>query len=91
MKPFYSFFYAIVAAMLLAGCNKPTTAVNAPGSPAVDVAALRQAVQAFDKQEGHFPKTLDELTPKYIAKIPSAPSGYRLNYDPATGEIKIGR
>jgi len=93
MKALHSFCVAIVAAGLLAGCGKSSTesVVNAPDSPASNVATLKQAVQAFNAQEGHYPKTLDELTPKYIAKIPDAPAGYKISYDPATGNVAVSR
>jgi outer membrane PBP1 activator LpoA protein len=57
----------------------------------IDVSFLNQAVQEFNVQEGHFPKTLEELTPNYIPKIPEAPAGCKIDYDPATGEVKVVR
>jgi ABC-type glycerol-3-phosphate transport system substrate-binding protein len=92
MKAFYSIFILIVTAALLAGCGKSTApSADAVKTPADNMTELRQAVQAFDTKEGHFPKTLDELAPKYIAKIPDAPSGFKYAYDPATGELKVSR
>jgi ABC-type glycerol-3-phosphate transport system substrate-binding protein len=92
MKAIHSFFVAIIAAALLAGCGSSSkTAAPVASAPVANVAALKQAVQTFNTQEGHFPKTLDELVPKYIAKIPDAPSGYKLDYNPATGEVKVIR
>ena len=38
----------------------------------IDVSYLNQAVQQFNVQEGRYPKTLEELTPNYVAKIPEA-------------------
>jgi len=93
MKALYSLFLAIVAAALLAGCGKstaPSPDTTAP-TPANNLTALKDAVQKFNTAEGHFPKTLDELTPKYIAKIPDAPSGYKYAYNSATGEVKMTR
>ena len=55
----------------------------------IDVAYLNQALSLFNVQEGRYPKTLVELTPKYIAVIPDAPIGYKLNYDAVKGEVKI--
>ena len=93
MKILYSIFAAIVAASLLAGCGKSTDA--GPGAtvntPADNLAALKQAVQKFKDAEGHFPKTLDELAPKYIAKIPDAPAGRKFTYNSDTGEIGVSR
>jgi len=56
----------------------------------IDTAALNQAVQLFNVQEGRYPKTLQELVPKYAGKIPDAPVGFKLDYDAATGEVKVG-
>jgi hypothetical protein len=93
MKAIYSICIALVAAALLAGCNKSNEsgANTAVSTPAENFAALKQAVQDFNKQEGHYPKTLDELAPKYIAKIPDAPSGFKYSYDATTGEVKLTR
>src|ERR1700743_1802325 len=42
----------------------------------VDTAALNQAVQLFQVQEGRYPKDLDELVKKQlIAHVPDAPPG----------------
>ncbi len=55
----------------------------------IDVSYLNQALQLFNVQEGRYPKTLAELTPKYVAQIPDAPIGYKLDYDAAKGEVKM--
>jgi hypothetical protein len=55
----------------------------------IDVSFLNQAVQLFNTQEGRYPKTLNELTPNYVAKIPTAPIGYRIDYDATRGEVKV--
>jgi len=67
------------------------TLVNAKktADKTIDVAALNQEVQLFYVQEGRFPKTLEELTPSYISKIPVAPLGYKIEYDAAKGEVKV--
>ena len=54
----------------------------------IDVSSLNQALQLFNAQEGHFPKTLQELVPNYVGKIPDAPIGYEIVYDAAKGEVK---
>ena len=54
----------------------------------IDVSYLNQALQLFNVQEGRYPKTLAELTPKYVAQIPAAPIGYKLDYDAVKGEVK---
>ena len=55
----------------------------------IDVTYLDQALQLFNVQDGHYPKTLEELTPKYVAQIPAVPAGYKLNYDAVKGEVKL--
>jgi hypothetical protein len=89
MKAFYSFCLALLAAALLAGCGNH--AKSAADTKPTGVAAVKQAVQAFNTKEGHFPKTLDELTPTYLDKIPDAPGGYKYAYDPAKGEVTLRR
>jgi hypothetical protein len=67
------------------------TLVNAKktADKTIDVAALNQEVQLFNVQEGRYPKTLEELTPGYVAKIPVAPLGYKIEYDATKGEVKV--
>ncbi|MDB6108394.1 MAG: hypothetical protein JWR69_144 [Pedosphaera sp.] len=56
----------------------------------VDVASLNQAIQMFNVQEGRYPKDLNELVDsKLITKIPAAPYGMKLNYDPNSGKISV--
>jgi hypothetical protein len=56
----------------------------------VDTAALTQAAQLFNAQEGRYPKDLNELvTSKMIGSIPDAPAGMKLDYDPTTGTVKV--
>src|SRR6267142_476803 len=66
------------------------TLVNAKktADKTIDVSYLNQALQQFNVQEGRYPKTLQELTPNYVAKIPDAPLGYKLDYDATKGEVK---
>ena len=55
-----------------------------------DTAALTQAVQLFNTPEGRFPKDLNELvTNKFIAEVPAAPQGKKLDYNSTTGEVKV--
>ena len=56
----------------------------------IDTASLNQAVQLFNAQEGRFPVDLNELvTNKYMAKLPDAPNGMKLNYDAALGKVTV--
>jgi predicted small lipoprotein YifL len=93
MKALYSIFIAILAASLLAGCGKSSAPNATPpaNSPMSNLDTLKQAIQKFNTAEAHFPKTLDELVPKYLDKIPDAPGGYKYDYNPATGEVKVSR
>jgi len=56
----------------------------------VDVASLNQAVQLFNVSEGRYPKDLNELVAtKYIARIPEAPYGQKIVYNPANGAVTV--
>ncbi|HXS68360.1 MAG TPA: type II secretion system protein GspG [Candidatus Polarisedimenticolia bacterium] len=55
-----------------------------------DIASLNQAIQMFQVDKGRFPKDLNELVQeKYIGKVPDAPYGMKIDYDPATGTVKV--
>jgi hypothetical protein len=55
----------------------------------IDLAYLNQAIQQFNASEGRFPKDLNELIPNYIGKIPDAPYGSKIVYDPNSGTVKV--
>jgi len=55
----------------------------------VDVASLNQALQQYNASEGHYPQTLQDLVPNYLAKIPQAPTGYKINYDATSGSASV--
>jgi hypothetical protein len=56
----------------------------------VDIASLNQAIQMVQVDKGRFPKDLDELVQeKYLKKLPDAPYGMKLDYDPSTGQAKV--
>lgn len=57
----------------------------------IDLAQLKQAIQQFNAAEGRHPKDLQELVPNYLAKIPTAPPGYKISYDPASGNVKVAQ
>jgi len=69
------------------------TLVNAKrtADKTIDVSFINQAIQLFNVQEGRAPKSLDELVPKYVAKIPDAPLGYKIAYDAKKGEASVVR
>src|SRR6516162_10258798 len=103
MKNLHCILAVAAITILLVGCdNKPSSQaqsvnpadVNNPlvnakrtADKTIDVSYLNQAAQLFNVQEGRYPKTLDELTPKYVSKIPDAPLGYKLSYDEKKGEV----
>jgi hypothetical protein len=55
----------------------------------IDVTSINKALQMFNVQEGRYPKTLQELVPNYIPKIPDAPLGSKIVYDADTGTVKV--
>jgi len=55
----------------------------------IDVSYLKEAIQQFNVQEGRYPKNLEELVPNYVAKLPTPPYGYRLDYDAGSGNVKV--
>ena len=69
------------------------TLVNAKrtADKTIDVTYINQAINLFNVQEGRMPKTLEELVPKYVAKIPDAPLGYKIAYDAKKGEASVVR
>jgi hypothetical protein len=55
-----------------------------------DLATLNQAIQMFNVEKGRNPKDLNELVDeKYIPKMPPAPYGMKLDYDAASGKVKV--
>ena len=107
MKTFNRLLATTAAMVLLAGCDKTSSSQNTTINPAdvnnplvnakrtadktLDVSYLNQAVQLFNVQEGRYPSKLEELTPKYVAAIPDAPLGYKINYDASKGEVTVVR
>lgn len=107
MKTLASLLAALAIAAGLAGCgdksaptapstnaadiNNPLVNAKRTADKTLDVSYLNQAIQLFNVQEGRYPKTLEELTPKYVAKLPDAPLGYKLDYDAAKGEVTVVR
>ncbi len=100
-----SILIAAALGMLLAGCgeksDKPAQTTNAAylgglakgqqsAVKTADAAALNQAVQLFNVQEGRFPNDLKELVEKkYIPKIPEPPHGMKIEYDAKAGSVKV--
>jgi hypothetical protein len=74
-----------------ADIDNPLVNAKRVADKTIDVAYLNQAAQLFNVQEGRYPKTLEEMTPKYVAKLPIPPLGYKLNYDATKGEVTVVR
>ena len=55
----------------------------------IDLAYLHEAIEQFNAAEGRYPKNLQELVPNYIGKVPQAPYGSKIVYDPNTGTVKV--
>jgi hypothetical protein len=55
----------------------------------IDVSYLKEAIQQFNVQEGHYPKELQDLVPNYVARLPTPPYGYKLDYDANSGTVKV--
>ena len=55
-----------------------------------DVAQLNQAIQMYNAEHGKNPKDLNELVEqKYLPRIPDAPFGMKLEYDPVSGKVSV--
>jgi hypothetical protein len=107
MKSSFLLFASLIAAGWLTGCgqgsnsntqtvnpadvNNPLVNAKRTADKTIDVSFLNQAVQLFNVQEGRLPKSLDELVPKYVAKIPDVPLGYKLNYGAGSGTVSVVR
>ena len=56
----------------------------------IDTTSLDKAIQLFSVENGRNPKDLNELVEqKFIPKIPDAPYGTKLVYDPSAGTVKV--
>ena len=56
----------------------------------IDTAYINQAVQQFQAMEGRLPKDLQELVAeKYLVRLPQVPHGMKLEYEAATGKVKV--
>jgi hypothetical protein len=74
-----------------ADIDNPLVNAKRTADKTIDVSYINQAIQLYNVQEGRLPKTLDELVPKYVAKLPDAPLGYKLTYDAVKGEASVVR
>ncbi len=62
-------------ALALGGCSLMWGPGDDPRGKAYlsQVGTISLAIGRFHDEQGHYPKTLDELVPNYIAKIPDEP------------------
>ena len=68
---------------------KTAVAADKSMTKTIDVTYLNEALQQFNVQEGHYPNTLQELVPNYVAKLPTPPYGYTLDYDSSKGTVTV--
>ncbi len=55
-----------------------------------DLNPVQQAVRAFQAGEDRLPGTLEELVSEgYLPRLPIAPAGSRLAYNPQTGQVRF--
>lgn len=51
---------------------------------------IQQGIQAYQAQEGHLPKSLDELVKaQVIGKLPDPPYGMKFSYDSTSGVVTV--
>ena len=56
----------------------------------IDTAALSRQIDLFHEQEDRYPKDLNELVSQhYLNSLPKAPYGMKLQYNPATGQVRV--
>ncbi|MGB7767829.1 MAG: hypothetical protein WBN22_03130 [Verrucomicrobiia bacterium] len=55
----------------------------------IDLSYLHEAIEQFNAANGRYPKDLQELVPNWIGKVPKAPYGSKIVYDPDAGTVKV--
>jgi len=56
----------------------------------LNTASLNSTIQLFYAQEGHYPRSLNELVkPGYLSQLPQPPAGMKFDYNPNTGQLKV--
>jgi len=88
-KPTTTNAAAKAAAPVTGGYLETLVQAKQTADKTIDASYLNQAINQFNVQEGRYPKTLQELTPNYVAKIPPPPVGYKFDYNPVKGEMKV--
>jgi hypothetical protein len=58
----------------------------------IDTVQINNAIRQFHAVENRYPKDLNELvTSGYLVRLPRAPRGSRIVYDPTTGQVRVVR
>ena len=56
----------------------------------IDMVSINQAIQFFQTEHGRYPQDLNELVKeKFLVRVPAAPYGTKIVYDPTTGQVKV--
>lgn len=56
----------------------------------IDLVQVQNAINFFNANEDHFPRSLDEVVAKhYLGSLPELPPGSRYAYNPQNGEVKV--
>lgn len=53
----------------------------------LDIALLRNAIQAYQAENGAYPRDLQQLVPNHLAAVPLLPDGRPYGYNPVTGQV----
>ena len=56
----------------------------------IETTSIERAIDMFKIDQGRNPKSLDELVKEgFLPKIPAPPYGMKIDYDPASGRVKL--
>jgi hypothetical protein len=72
----------LLLALVCFACKQPEVKRDPTAALKQTLATMRGAIAAFRKDNGRYPRTLNELVPKYLPRIPA---------DPATGSAATWR
>jgi general secretion pathway protein G len=72
----------LLLALVCFACKQPEVKRDHTQALKQTLATMRGAIAAFRKDNGRYPRTLNELVPKYLPRIPA---------DPATGSATTWR
>ena len=74
--------HVLLLALVCFACKQPEVQREHSAALKQTLAAMRGAIQSFRNDNGRYPRTLDELVPKYLPRVP---------VDPATGSATTWR